>query len=359
MFQRLDIKDFQSHADTRIDVDPRLTVLVGQSNVGKTAVFRALCWIIRNRPLGSAFIRHGADIAEVTLLVDNMTVGRRKGRKGLNEYIVAGEVLEALGSDVPEQATARLNMGDINLADQLDRHFLLLDPPGQVARQLNEAVHLDKAEAVARAAEAEARDAKARIKDLDARLQTAKAAADALAWVSGAREGLEAVRDIAGQHARCSDRRYGLRRLLGDLAAVDRGMVGICIPRGAAAQVERLAGESAKLAEARVRQRRLTDLLAGINVADGRLTCLGDVRGLAGAADVVAADADIWETGARQLNRLMDLLDGLTDYTKRQGELEKGIQIRGQEARELLAALIECPACGQPLTVEARRRLLL
>ena len=117
MLQRLDISNFQSHKDTQVVFDPRLTVLVGSSNHGKTAILRALYWITRNRPRGSAFIRHGADAAEARLEADGVVIIRRKDRKALNEYIVDGEVLTALGSDVPAQVTDRLRLGDINLAD--------------------------------------------------------------------------------------------------------------------------------------------------------------------------------------------------------------------------------------------------
>ena len=358
MLQSLTIQNFQSHAATALLFDPRLTVLVGASNHGKTAVLRAIGWVLRNRPLGTSFIRHGENIAMVTLRTDAGEIVRRKARKGVNEYHVAGEVLTALGSDVPEQVTALLNLGPINLADQLDRHFLLLDPPGQIARQLNEAVHLDRAEAVAQAAGAEVRDAKARVKDLEARRKAAEIAEAALVWVDKAREGLEAVREVAGQHASGSERRYGVRRLLGDLAAVDSKAAGIRVPAKAPERVEQLAGRAEAAGAARTRLERLDGLVATIGRAADTLAGAEGVRCLVGVSEALVDSVSSWQGQAKRTDRLMDLVDGLDENTKVRDVAREAGQAAVDEERELLAQLTECPACGQSLTAEARRMLL-
>ena len=60
MIQSIRLINFQSHKDSFIEFSPNDTVLIGTSNSGKTAVLRALDWILKNRPLGTSFIRHGA-----------------------------------------------------------------------------------------------------------------------------------------------------------------------------------------------------------------------------------------------------------------------------------------------------------
>ena len=359
MLKNLTITNFQSHRDTRVDFDPCLTVLVGSSNHGKTAVLRALCWIARNRPRGSAFIRHGADAAEVRLEADGAVIVRRKGRKGVNEYVVDGEVLTALGADVPPQVADRLNLGAVNLADQLDRHFLLLDPPGQIARTINEAIHLDSAEAVAQAAAAEVRDAKARAKDLAARAQAVEASVAAMAWLDGAREGVEAAKKVSERHARSLTRRDGLRRLLGDLAVVGRDLAG-----GLARVAIESAGSTADLVEAVVvgigRKRetltRLASLLHSVRAVGDGLAALGEVPEV--DIDGLDADARGWGEKARRLNRLVDVLDGLTGLADTRAKLCEQLGKAMEDERDLLGQLTECPACGQELTEEAQRRLL-
>ena len=356
MLQNLTIKNFQSHKDTRVEFDPRLTVLVGSSNHGKTAVLRALCWIVRNRPRGKAFIRHGADAAEVRLEADGATIVRRKDRRGLNEYSVDGEMLSALGADVPPQVSDRLNLGAVNLADQLDRHFLLLDPPGQIARTVNEAIHLDSAEAVAQAAAAEVREAKSRVKDLAARAQAAEAEAAGMAWLDDARARVEDARGISERHARSLARHDGLRRLLGDLADVGLGLERASVPAGAAEEADRTAAVLKAVGDREAYRDRLADLLLSLTADNGEIAAIGPVPD----ADLgqLDADAEDWGEKAQRMNRLCDLAEGLAEAGKGRLALEGQVDGAGQDERELLAQLTECPACGQALTDEARGRLL-
>ena len=56
-------------------------MLVGTSNVGKSAVLRALRWVLMNNPAGDKFITHGKDVAKVILELDNgLKIERERGR---------------------------------------------------------------------------------------------------------------------------------------------------------------------------------------------------------------------------------------------------------------------------------------
>jgi DNA repair exonuclease SbcCD ATPase subunit len=103
-FRRLLIENFQSHAHTELDFVPGLNVLVGPSDSGKSAILRALRWVLFNTPRGTEFIREGAEQCRVVLtLNDGTEIERIRGRKkALNRYILrradgSEEVLESLG----------------------------------------------------------------------------------------------------------------------------------------------------------------------------------------------------------------------------------------------------------------------
>ena len=51
MFTRLEIKNFQSHKNTTIDFDKNINSICGETDNGKSAVIRAIKWIVENRPL--------------------------------------------------------------------------------------------------------------------------------------------------------------------------------------------------------------------------------------------------------------------------------------------------------------------
>lgn len=140
MIASIHIKDFQSHVDTTINFAPdgQLTVIVGPSDSGKTAVFRALRWVAYNEPAGIDFIRVGATKARVEIsMADGRQVIRERS-KSVNRYTIVEPgrddlVLEGFGIGVPLEVQQVLGIvpvqiGDmelnLNLAEQLDGPFL-------------------------------------------------------------------------------------------------------------------------------------------------------------------------------------------------------------------------------------------
>ncbi len=132
--KKLTIQNFQSHKYTELEpaTAGQLTVIVGPSDSGKTAIVRALKWLLYNRPQGDSFIRVGASMAKVTLETDKGTVVRQRSA-GINRYIANQTTLGGFGNDVPlevqELTGVRQTMiGDmplnLNLAEQLDGPFL-------------------------------------------------------------------------------------------------------------------------------------------------------------------------------------------------------------------------------------------
>ncbi|MHB8182641.1 MAG: AAA family ATPase [Candidatus Desulforudaceae bacterium] len=140
MIASIIIENFQSHEHTTINFAPdgQLTVIVGPSDSGKTAAFRALRWVAYNEPAGIDFVRVGATKARVTInLVDGRAVIRERS-KSINRYTIQepGQddlVLEGFGVGVPLEVQQVLEIlpvaiGDmeinLNLAEQLDGPFL-------------------------------------------------------------------------------------------------------------------------------------------------------------------------------------------------------------------------------------------
>lgn len=58
-FERLLIENFQSHEQTEVFFTEGLNVFVGPSDSGKSAILRALRWVLYNEPKGTDFIRAG------------------------------------------------------------------------------------------------------------------------------------------------------------------------------------------------------------------------------------------------------------------------------------------------------------
>lgn len=138
MIKSVRISNYQSHADTELEFHPGVNVLVGSSDSGKSAIFRAMTWVMTNRPLGNAFCRWGTKKTQVDLTIDpDNTIGRTKS-KSENNYLFQGRELLA-GTEVPEDIQRTLKIDpQINIQQQISAPFLLSSSPGEVATFFND-----------------------------------------------------------------------------------------------------------------------------------------------------------------------------------------------------------------------------
>ncbi len=151
MIKSVEIFNFQSHKHSLFEFSPYVNNIIGSSNSGKTAVLRAINWVINNRPSGEAMVSNfnrdskgnQKEDTKVTVVTDNHTISRVRSKQG-NYYVLDGKTLEAIGMDVPDEIRDALNMGEVNIQSQMDAPFLISNTPGEVARFLNKIVQLDK-----------------------------------------------------------------------------------------------------------------------------------------------------------------------------------------------------------------------
>lgn len=139
----IEIQNFQSHILTQVVLAPngQLTVITGQTDSGKTAIFRALRWLLYNTPQGSDFIRAGCKFCRVTFEMESGHSVIREMTKtaSKNQYrIVAPDtekpiILEGFGRSVPLEVQELIGVrpvtiGDtkynLNMSEQLDGPFL-------------------------------------------------------------------------------------------------------------------------------------------------------------------------------------------------------------------------------------------
>ncbi len=162
MFIRsLRLENFQSHKDTTLQLHPQLNVIVGTGNSGKTAIVRALSFVLFGQ-WSPSWVRHGAKFCRITLSTDTgVEVVREKGDK-VNRYIITKDgtpqTYENFGAKVPDEVEKVLNIFtakvgekeelNLNLSNQLDPLFLLSSPgsfKAKVLGKLSKAHYLDHA----------------------------------------------------------------------------------------------------------------------------------------------------------------------------------------------------------------------
>jgi len=140
------IQNFQSHVETELSFHPGLNVITGDSDNGKSAILRAILWLVNNRPSGDSFKNWDAPLKEtvaVEVSFDKHTISlSRESNK--NSYVLnGGNPLSAIKTDVPQEVSELLNLSEYNVQTQHEGYFLLKESPGEVARKLNDLVGLD------------------------------------------------------------------------------------------------------------------------------------------------------------------------------------------------------------------------
>lgn len=148
MIKKISIYNFQSHEESHLELHNGVNVIVGTSDSGKSAIIRALRWLVYGKPRGDGFCSWWGGETRVEVVTDSHTIIRTK-EKEKNEYqLIAnnGEKLKfnAFGNDVPEEVLKALNMDDINLQRQGDSPFLISNTPGEVAQHFNRMAQLEK-----------------------------------------------------------------------------------------------------------------------------------------------------------------------------------------------------------------------
>ncbi len=160
--RQLRLENFQSHKETVMDFHPNFNTIVGTGNSGKSAIVRALSFILFGQWEGS-WIRNGATACKIALVFDTgVEVIREKGAK-VNKYILkvpgkADQTYENFGTHVPEEIEKvihifKAQIGDkeelnLNLSSQLDNLFLLSNTGSYKAKvmgKLSKAHYIDYA----------------------------------------------------------------------------------------------------------------------------------------------------------------------------------------------------------------------
>lgn len=205
MLEKLTIRNFQRHRKFSVEFAPGVTTLLGRSDAGKSAVLRALRWVMTNQPNGTAFVTHGEDACRVTLWADGHKVVRERGES--NSYTLDGRVFKALGAGgVPDDIAKLFDVGEVNFQTQLAAPFWLSLSPGQVSQEINAVVSLEEIDRTLAAANAEVKRARGKAAECKERIERHRKRADSLAWVADADARLRALEeraaDIASRRAR-------------------------------------------------------------------------------------------------------------------------------------------------------------
>lgn len=137
MITKIIIQNFQSHEKTVLNLVKGTNIIVGKSDCGKSAILRALKWLIYNRPGGTAFQSSWGGVTSVEVHLSGGEVIKRVRGKVDNYYMLNESRFDALGGKVPDEIKKVMNLELINFQEQFDQPFLLSATSGEVANHFN------------------------------------------------------------------------------------------------------------------------------------------------------------------------------------------------------------------------------
>lgn len=334
MLEYLLIQNFQAHEKLRVDFDPGITTIVGPSDVGKSAVLRALRWVCTNEPGGDAFITHGAKGATVRLAVDGHTITRRRSPGGeTNEYLLDDQAFKAFGRTVPEPIEKLLNLGPVCWQGQHDAPYWFAETAGEVSRQLNSIVNLGIIDDVlAKVATARNR-ARTRLDVAEENLTTSKKAYNELEWVDGFVAAVAVVEGVEAAHTAAGAGAAQARALVAE--AVSSRLV-----RDNAARVAQAGQKATETGAVALQKQQRATALAGLV---GQAWGLQTVVNAAQVPDMAALDVvyTAWKKRAALGMALHNLLEEAKRKRSEVWQAEKEL-----EAAEK-AMPVTCPTCGR------------
>lgn len=346
MIESIRLTNFQSHRDTHLDFHPGVNVLIGPSDTGKTAIMRALRWVVFNRPLGDAFRSWWSveqrDPTAVTLKLPGDVVVRRVRSESDNLYEINGE--QFIAKEIPPEVSSALNIGEINVQGQMDNVFLLSQSPGEVARYLNRVIDLEQIDTALFNIAKRQRDERAELarwQGARGRLEEDLEAYDWLPEAEGELEQLEAF-DRTLVHLKAAIVRG--EGLLEDVQSEEHSLSRYRDVDDMDAELAELESAQRTIGEGRDKIDRLQPLLRNVKSYEHSLVRCNKVL----AAEDELRELQEMEQGTLDLRRSAQRLEAQIEELRRTREERK-------EARDRVMRLTrefndkmpeECPLCG-------------
>lgn len=212
----VEIHNFQSIREVRLKANG-FTTIVGRSNIGKSAIVRAIKCALTNPP-GTSFVRHDPDTcarfvrgakkckcsASVRIVADGWDILWEKG-DSVNQYVVNQSTYDKAERGTPDflkPAFDTITVGDdkclLQVGDQFKPIFLLDQSGGVVADVLSDVAHLDEINTASRLVERDRKEAASTRKVRERDIEVLQVHLDAY---TGLDKSVSRAKDVVQGHA--------------------------------------------------------------------------------------------------------------------------------------------------------------
>lgn len=227
MIKSLKIWNFQSHEETKLNFSPGVNVIVGDSDSGKSAIIRALRWIVYGKPKGDGVCSWWGGGTKVSIEIDDLRVIRRKDKTG-NSYKLLqdgdSKTFRAIGTDIPEEIEKLINLDEINIQRQGDKHFLLSNTSGEVAQQFNRMAQLEKIDIGRKNIESAIRDTTIDLRKKAEEKKELKQSYRGFAYIEDVEQVLETLESLSEELKNLENTKKGISLLLPAIETTEKAI---------------------------------------------------------------------------------------------------------------------------------------
>lgn len=347
MIDRLSIVNFQCHKTLTLDLCPGVNVIAGTSDVGKSAILKALLWLITNKPQGFGFRNWDCGKGEsvvVEAALDNGNIVTRTRAEGVNEYRLNDRPYVAMKSDVPLDIAEALGMEAVNIQTQFMPHYLISTSSGEVARTLNEACDLSIIDAALKGINGVVTRSRSDAKAANEILDQLQDELTALNWVEDAAAALARVESEAGIVETRERRLTEIKAVLSDLDRLNTQSRELGALLALYAPIPEIVKLVSGVEEKERQIQNLSDIFEELEkVGDG----MEAIHPLDPEAVAEASQAhDDFVTGSAQYTALREFLEGLTTLNDELCAADHDYAMSRDELAQAWAEVDACPLCG-------------
>lgn len=249
MIESLSLQNFQAHRKLRVEFGPGITTIVGRSDVGKSAIIRALRWAATNQPGGDQFITTGTKGTSVALRVDGRVIKRKRGGS-VNTYHLDAEEYKSFGRGVPGPIVSVLNMPGVCWQGQHDAPFWFSETGGEVARKLNSIVNLAIIDTTLASVQSENHAGRVRLRDAT---EKEKQTAEILEELDGVPTMALAWHGVELAFENLDHKRHDCEKLKGTVESYHRAQGSLAIAASMADSMAGVASVAKSASKAKVR----------------------------------------------------------------------------------------------------------
>lgn len=274
---KIRIRNFQSIDDLEIEVKG-FTCISGKSNIGKSAIMRAVSRSFLNRPV-TGMVRKGSKFTTVEISSAGWGFKWEKGESGVNRYVIDGKTYDKTGqTQIPE--VEAMGFGSIKVGDewmqpwwapQLEPMFLLNKSGPQVTSFISEVsrlqVYQNAIQLSARRKQRSADEAKLKQKELE-RIQDKLVRIDSLSTLERVEAELEDQLRSAQEYGERVVKLRSLQEGLENHAEAIRRVKSALDTRVRSAGLEELAERAVALARAWTDLERTAKKIIALRPAD-------------------------------------------------------------------------------------------